>query len=85
MLTQSKPRAGHRTTSTILARPLAGGLPRTVASSAGGSSSIVVDGEAVYWITVSSGDGNDVSSDLWSAPLAGGAPTQVFAESARPS
>lgn len=68
-------------TSAIVARPLTGGDARTVASAEGGSSSIVVDGDRVYWIAVS-GEESDLSSALWSSPLSGGgaAATKVYGE-----
>ena len=68
-------------TSAIVARPLSGGDARTVASAEGGSSSIVVNGDRVYWIAVS-GEGCDLSSALWSSPLSGGgaAATKVMGD-----
>jgi hypothetical protein len=72
-------------TSTILSRALVGGALHTVASSAGGSSSIVVDGDDVYWIAVTPTAGTLVSSALWRAPLAGGTPTQLYGEPSAPS
>ncbi len=72
--------------STILARPLVGGALHAVASSPGGSSSIVVDGDDVFWITVTPNDDTRVTSTLWRAPLAGDeSPTPLYAESSVPS